>query len=293
MSCRQKLVAFPSIWTLLRLLGLALAGTSFAAVPAAARPAGTAIRIALVSDTHTTRGTAEDQPLYRGRFERVIAAVNAAKVDLVLVAGDLTQNGTAEELKDFKALARGFTAPVHCVPGNHDVGPKVLPGKPDAPSLELIASFERELGATFFARTTAGLRVIGINSPVLGSGLPVEREMWKLLEAELARPGALPTVVLQHYPLFVKSADEPGGVYWNVEPAPRRRLLELLQRGGVRTVLTGHLHRPISNRYAGILFVSTLPVSFGLPRGEQQQGWTLVTLRPSAEAEFEFRTVND
>lgn len=43
--------------------------------------------LALVSDTHTTRGTQEDQPLYRGRFEKAIAAVNAAKVDAVLIAG--------------------------------------------------------------------------------------------------------------------------------------------------------------------------------------------------------------
>jgi 3',5'-cyclic AMP phosphodiesterase CpdA len=290
---RRNLVVLLANRLLRRLVGFALAGACLAATPVTLRSAETVIRIALVADTHVTRGTVGDQPFYRGRFERVIAAVNAAKVDVVLVAGDLTAKGTVDELRDFKTIVRGFTAPVHCVPGNHDLGQKVIPGKPDAPSARRIADYERELGPTFFVRTTAGLRVIGINSAVLGSGLPVEQEMWKLLEAELARPGALPTVVLQHHPLFVNTADEPGGVYWNVEPAPRRRLIDLLRSGDVRTVLTGHVHRPIVNRHAGILFVSTLPVSFGLPRGKQPQGWTLVTLRPSAEAEFEFRTVSD
>ncbi|MES2464598.1 MAG: metallophosphoesterase, partial [Armatimonadota bacterium] len=56
-----------------------------------------AARIALVSDTHTNFGTEGDQPLYRERLAKVIAAVNGAGVDVVVVAGDLSENGTPEE----------------------------------------------------------------------------------------------------------------------------------------------------------------------------------------------------
>src|SRR4051812_17690406 len=59
-------------------------------------------RIALVSDTHCTRGEKEEQPRYHARLDKVIAAANAAKVDLVLIAGDLTEDGKPEQIIDFK-----------------------------------------------------------------------------------------------------------------------------------------------------------------------------------------------
>ena len=250
-------------------------------------------RIALVSDTHTTRGTNDDQPKHRARLDRVMAAANAAKVDLVLIAGDLTENGSPEEMSDFQNQIKGFKAPVLFVPGNHDVGNKLIPGKGGTVSAERVAAFEKALGPSFQAQTRAGLRVIGINSPIFGSGFEREKAMWEFLEKELARPAPLPTVVFLHYPPFVKQADEGGGEYWNIEPEPRARLLSLLQRGGVKTVLTGHLHRDLTNRHEGILFVTTRPVSFGLPKGKQAEGWTLVTLPAQGEAQVEPQTIGD
>jgi predicted phosphodiesterase len=95
-----------------------------------------------------------------------------------------------------------------------------------------------------------------------------------------------------HYPLFLKDLNEPGGDYWDVEPAPRTRLYQLLKQGGVKIVLTGHLHRPLVNRRDGILFVTTPPISFGLPRGKQPEGWTLVTILKNGEATSEIKTLD-
>jgi 3',5'-cyclic-AMP phosphodiesterase len=269
-----------------------LAAAEMPAVAPADAP--TVARIALVSDTHISRAAAkEDQPLYRGRFDRVIAAVNAERIDFVVIAGDLTQEGLPEDFDDFKAQTRGFTAPVFFVPGNHDIGPKPMPGKPEAVTAERIALYEQKIGPSFYTRSSGGIRIIGLNSPVFGSGLPTEQAMWTMLEKELARPTAPPTIVFMHYPPFVKKVDEPGGTYWNIEPAPRRRLLALLASGGVRTVLTGHLHYPLVTHHEATTFITTLPVSFGLPRGKQPQGWTLVTLRANGEASHESRPVND
>jgi 3',5'-cyclic AMP phosphodiesterase CpdA len=251
------------------------------------------IRLALVSDPHVNRNTDGDQPMYRPRFEKVIAAVNAADVALVLIAGDLTQSGGPAQFDDFAQLIKGFQRPVLLVPGNHDVGDKHIDGKPSGPDLARLALYERRFGPSFYARDAAGVHVIGIDSPLFGSGLPEEQAMWTMLEHELARPATRPTVVLSHYPLFVKTPTEPGGEYWNVEPVPRARLLALLKQAEIRTVLTGHLHRPIVNRLDGTIFISTLPVSFGLPKGKQPEGWTLVTLREGAEATYETRVIND
>ena len=250
-------------------------------------------RIALVSDTHVNRGTAEDQPLYRGRLEKVIAAVNAEKVDFVLIAGDLTQNGKPDEIADFKTQVRGFTAPAYWVPGNHDVGNKRLPNGTGGPENEKIELIERELGPSYWARDLGELRVIGVNSQIFGSGLAREPEAWTWLEHELAASSMRPKIVVMHMPPFVKTADEPGGVSWNFEPEPRARVLALLHRYGVRTVLTGHLHRQLVNHDKEILIVTTPPVSFGLPRATAPQGWTLVTIPKEGEAQYEFRSVRD
>lgn len=244
------------------------------------------VRFALVSDPHVTRGTNEDQPLYRGRFERTIASVNAQHVDAVLMAGDLTQGGKADEFADYRELTAKFEAPVYAVPGNHDVGGKILPGEKGVTAAR-VTDFEKTIGPTFWSKTVKGVRVLGIDSPILGSGFPIENAQWSFLEKELAKPGEGATVVLTHYPPFVDKADEPGGNYWNIEPAPRERLLALLRQGGVAAVLSGHLHRPIEHTVDGILFSTTPPVSFGLPRGKQPQGWTLVTITGnSVKTEF-------
>ena len=266
---------------------LALVIPIHSAEPTAASP----IRLALVSDPHVTRGTNEDQAHHKARFSQVIAEVNMARVAVVLIAGDLTQDGKAQEMADFQEQIKTFTAPVWFVPGNHDVGNKFISGQTNQSGVTeaRVRSFEQTLGPSFFVRERPGLRVIGLNSPILGSGFPREEAMWEFLEKELAKPKTPPTVLFTHYPLFVAAADEKGGDYWNVEPVPRLRLLALLQRGGVRTVLSGHLHRELIVRENGMTFATTPPVSFGLPKGKQPEGWTLVTLPAEGDAQIEFQ----
>ena len=273
----------------LALLGLAVESRAAAPVPADTVVA----RIAHVSDTHVNRSTNADQRRYRGHLEQVIAQVNAAKVDFVVITGDLTENGSPEELADFRDQIQGFHARVFSVPGNHDLGNKVLPGKKTELTPFRVARFEMRQGPATFVRECAGVRVIGVNSPICGSGFAHEKKMWRFLEKELGHPSAKPTVVFLHYPPFLKTADEGGGDYWNIEPEPRRRLLALLKQGGVRTVLSGHLHRDLLNRHDGILYVTTRPVSFGLPKGKQPEGWTLVTLRREGEALVEAQTIKN
>jgi 3',5'-cyclic AMP phosphodiesterase CpdA len=251
-----------------------------------------AVRIALLSDPHCNLKTNGEDAKFKGRFDKAIAAVNAEKVDLVLIAGDLTQDGKAAEMEEFKRQIKKFRAPVHYVPGNHDVGHKFNSGKSQGTvTAERVAFYEKQLGPSFFARRTSGIRVIGINGSILGSGLNREQAFWSLMESELSESRNLPTIVFSHYPLFVGRPDEPGGGYWNIEPEPRRRLLQLFKRAHITTMLNGHLHYTLVQRNDGILFIGTPPVSFGLPRGKQPEGWTLIQLPAQGEATFEFRNI--
>ena len=249
-------------------------------------------RVALLSDPHVNRATNGMDATFKPHFEKTIAQVNAAQVDFVLIAGDLTQTGNPEELADFKIYLKEFHAPVWFVPGNHDVGNKLNSGKTEgAVTRERVEAYEKALGPSWFIQERVGVRVIGINSSLLGSGSDREGEMWKFLEKELGKRVQVPTILFMHYPLFLKDLDEPGGDYFNTEPAPRKRLFDLLKQSGVKTVLTGHLHRTLVNRRDGILFVTTPPISFGLPRGKQPEGWTLVTIFQNGEAKEAFQTI--
>src|SRR5205807_380749 len=127
-------------------------------------------------------------------------AVNAAAVNLVLIAGDLTEDGKPEQIADFLEQIKGFAAPVCFVPGNHDIGNKLVPGKESESGLNpfRVARFEMRCGPSFFARERAGLRIIGLNSPIFGSGFAREKAMWRFLEKELAQPSTMPTIVFMH-----------------------------------------------------------------------------------------------
>ncbi len=251
------------------------------------------VRVALLSDPHVNFKTNGLAATFGAHFDQTIKAVNDARVDVVLIAGDLANEGTVEEWRAFRGYIKKLKAPVFYVPGNHDVGHKVNSGKKaGAVTSERVKSYEKELGKSWFANESAGLRIIGVNSSLLGSGLPEEEKQWTFLEKELSKPSPKPTILFMHYPLYLLNPEEAGGIYYNLEPAPRKRLLELLQRGGVKTVLTGHLHHNLVNRWQDMLFLSTEPISFGLPSGRQREGWTLVTIPKAGEATFETRNLD-
>ena len=261
------------------------------AASATATPAHYPVRIGLLSDLHLNRGT--NQVKFQNHLDQVIEAANAAGVDLVLVAGDLTEDGTPREYEEFRRQIKRFSAPVWYVPGNHDVGNKPLP-KAKAPVYAVrVARYELKLGPSWFVREHAGVRVVGINSMLLGSDLARERQQWRLLTEALAKPAAQPTILLTHLPPFIRDSREPGGEYWDIEPAPRLRLLSLLQLGGVSNVLSGHLHHALTNCHDGVFFYTTPPVSFGLPAGKQLPGWTLVTVPQRGSAQVEFQPIKD
>jgi len=246
------------------------------------------VRLALVSDLHICEATNEQQRLYPIRLARTIEAVNAAGVQGVLIAGDLTEHGTAREYRTFREVIRQFHAPVVYVPGNHDVGNKNIPGKPPGTSTAQTRLYERECGPSFFQRDLVGVNILGLNSSLPGSGLRREQQLWAFLEKHLAVPATNTTLLLLHHPPFLKTLDEPGGDYFNLEPYPRLRLLALARQGGVDAVLSGHLHRGLTNDFGGIPLLTTPPVSFGLPQGRQREGWTLLTVS-SNRVSWEFQ----
>jgi 3',5'-cyclic AMP phosphodiesterase CpdA len=254
-----------SICGLIALIGCAVSNADQAALA----------RIALITDTHTNRATAGNEATFKAHFDTAIVDINKAQVDCVVATGDLTNNGTDDQFTDFKQQATGLTAPIYVVPGNHDVGATLTPGQKDGVSDERVARFEAKFGPSFWVVKKAGVRIIGLNSSLLGSGLQREKDQWTFLEDQLSKPSKEPTLVIEHYPPFTKTVDEPGGVYWNIDTEPRMRLLNLLAKGGVKALLSGHLHKPLANTWNGISLITSIPIAWGIGGGI---GWTLITV---------------
>jgi len=242
-----------------------------------------ATHIAFLSDIHLTLSTNEPGLAYDRHFDRAIAEVNAAAVDLVLIAGDLTDRGTRPQMERFKQKAKQFKAPLLYIPGNHDVGVVGNGGVKTSITPERVKLYGRTLGPNWFVQEKAGVRVIGINACLFGSGFKEEADQWKFLDRELAKPQAKPALLLTHYPLFLLSAEEPRLSTWNTEPEARQRLLTLIERAGVRAVLSGHLHYPIGNRRNGTLLLGNGTTAYGMPRGRQPEGWMLLTVPREGE----------
>lgn len=250
--------------------------------------------IALLSDPHTEVGTNQYADVYEEHFEEAIEAVNKADVDFVLITGDLANGARPDQWRTFRHRIKKLKAPVYYVPGNHDLGHKVNSGKSnDTVTAGRVKAYEHEMGPSFFAKNAHGVRIIGLNSSLLGSGLERERDQWKFLEGELEKTTDKPKVLFMHYPLFVTNVAESGGGYWNVEPEPRQRLLELCKKANVKAVLTGHLHRPMKNEYDGILFLGTPAIAFGFPRNAHREGWTLVTIPKNGPITFERKKLEE
>jgi Icc protein len=243
--------------------------------------------VALLSDPHATGKTND---VYAQHFEKAIAQVNKADVDVVLITGDLSNGSQPEQFREFRDRTKKLNAPVYFVPGNHDVGHKMNSGKPTGfITADKLNAYEKLMGSSFFAKEAHGVHLIGLDSSLFESGLPREQEQWKFIETEMAKTENAPKIVFMHYPLFAKDASEKGGVYWNVEPKPRQRLLKLFEQAKVKGVLTGHLHKPMTNHYDGMLLLGTPAISFAFPRNAGLEGWMLVRVWKDREPTFEMR----
>jgi len=183
-------------------------------------------------------------------LERAVAAVGRLPqpADAVVVTGDLTDFGRADEYAQLRALLAPLSCPVLLMPGNHDDGDTLRRAFPDHPELAQRPCGER----VCWAVDVKGLFVVALDSTVpRASHGELEDAQLDWLDRTLAARPQAPTIVAVHHPPFATRIGHMDdiGLLHGADALAR----VIARHGQVERVIAGHLHRPIECRFAGTI----------------------------------------
>ena len=152
---------------------------------------GGVVRLAILSDVHVTPGNANE-----GKLREAVAEINAADVDAVMLTGDLTNEGSDEQLRNIKGILDDITHPFYIIPGNHE----------NNWSQSACKTFNDLWGSDRFVFTVDNLVVVGMNcGPFMKMGdghIKQEDLLW--LDSTLTamvKPGTM-VLSVNHYPIL-------------------------------------------------------------------------------------------
>ena len=180
--------------------------------------------------------------MFAARAFRTVAAMKPAP-DVVLITGDLTENGLPAEYANLTALLRQhLTMPVYVIPGNHDRRDNFrrelahLPGVISDPTYVQYAVDDHKV------------RLVMLDTVVFGHGhgeLRDEQLTW--LDRTLATAPDKPTIVGMHHPPFVCGIAHMDRI--NLRNAEAFAAV-IARHAQVRRIVCGHHHRPIFSQVA-------------------------------------------
>lgn len=199
--------------------------------------------------------------------------------DLVLISGDLVDEGLPEEYEHLRYMLSRLSIPLLVIPGNHD----------DRENLRTAFADHRYLprrGPLHYCVDDHPVRIIGLDSTVPGSHhghIDADGLAW--LADTLASNRVKPTLLVLHHPPFTSGIDVMDQ-YRYVEGAQLRAVVE--RATNVEIVLCGHVHRSMVTRWANTvvcscpstataidlrLVASAPPSSHAAPRGCMLHLW--------------------
>jgi Icc protein len=227
-------------------------------------------RIAQISDTHLS----DHKPFFVDNFVRIGEALRADRPDLVLNSGDITLDGAASDAKRgesdlaaARALHDGLVLPMRFLPGNHDIG-----DCQDAPAhgegtidTARRARYLRHFGADWWSFDVPGWRVLGVNAQLLGSDLSAAQEQDAAIAEAAAGVGPRRLALFLHKPMFDRDLGETEITGRFINPAPRLRLVALLDGAAPALVACGHVHQYRSTEAAGARHVWGTSTAYVIP----------------------------
>ena len=220
----------------------------------------TPFTIAQISDLHC--GSPHFVP---SLLERTIGELNELEPDVVVVSGDLTNDGLRQEYE----TARDYLGRIDCeqtlvIPGNHDsrnVG---------------YVHFEELFGPRSAEVHRDGVSIVAIDStePDLNHGT-VGRAVYPWIESCFAAEAYLRVFVLHHHLLPVPGTGRERNVVHDAGDA-----IEALLRAGVHLVLSGHKHVPYAWRLENLFVVNAGTVSTTRLRGHGKPCYNVIEATP-------------
>lgn len=209
--------------------------------------------IAQLSDPHIC----DEGVLYKGvaatndMARAAVAHLNALDPapDLVILTGDLTEDGTASQYAAARGILSELRAPLHAMPGNHD----------DREAFRSAFSTQAGMppaGPIHFVVEAGPLRLVAVDVTISGAHHGyADDETLAWLAAVLDADRVTPTIIAMHHPPFACGIPYMDD-YMCREPD---RLAALIGRQtNVERVICGHVHRAMQRLWAGTL-VTTSP----------------------------------
>lgn len=234
------------------------------------------MRIAHISDLHiVTPDNAMAKVMRTESFLRAaVKRLVERDPDIVVITGDLVDSGKAEEYELLAELLSPLTMPVYLVPGNHD-------------EREAMRTVMRKHGHNYLPRSgflnysvdLGDLRLVAVDTlvPKAPGGLVCDEKLsW--LSRELASSDK-PTLVLQHHPPFATGITQMDamGLSGSAKEA------EVIGKfAHVERVLCGHLHRYITQRFAGTIAITAPSTAHAIDLDLRSGGHLAVIHEPPA-----------
>ncbi|MCH8883510.1 MAG: metallophosphoesterase [SAR324 cluster bacterium] len=215
---------------------------------------------AVVADSHMNpRDDRTSSPwvtnrLANDRTRHVVHQLNRQQPAFVIHLGDMIHPvpvlpSYAPAAERFHRLLAGLNAPLHLVPGNHDVGDKPVAWMPAGNvSEDNLAQYRRHFGADYYAFDHEDCHFVVINAQIINSGFADEAAQRAWLEQDLEASRDRRIFLCTHYPPYVAERHERSH-YDNIDEPGRTWLLGLVERHGMEAVFAGHVHNFFYNRH--------------------------------------------
>ncbi|CAM4065812.1 phosphodiesterase [Roseateles saccharophilus] len=167
--------------------------------------------------------------------------------DLLLLTGDLVDEGRPQEYAMVRRLLAGLDFPYLVIPGNHDRREQFREAFADH------AYLPRE-GPQHFCHDEQPVRIVGLDSCVPGlhhGDIDPDGLTW--LRRTFEQDTAKPTIVMLHHPPFMSGIPYMDK-YRYLDPTPLESVLRSFTN--IELILSGHVHRVMFKRWAGTMVCS-------------------------------------
>ncbi len=214
--------------------------------------------IAHISDIH-----AGSQYFVPNLMDRAVIELNELKPNVVVITGDLTNEGFKQEY----LLAKSYLDKIQCenllmVPGNHD-----------ARNVGYV-HFEELFGSRQAVCHRDGISIIGVDSsePDLDYGT-IGRHRYEWIKEQFVPPAKLRIFLLHHHLLPIPGTGRERNMVYDAGDT-----LEVLQDCGVNLVLSGHKHVPYAWRLENIFAVNAGTVCTLRLRGKVRPCYNVIEI---------------